>query len=145
MKVFVENEEGSSQKNMFDEKSLRFKKSVTVSRPYPYPYGFILNTTGGDGDNVDCFILTDKKLKSGDTVDCEAIGMMLQKEDNKQDNNILAILEGERGVALNDSIRSRLTEFITHVFDHRKDKTVEVGDFLDKNSAEAYIQTHLDS
>jgi len=145
MKVFVENETGSSQKNMFDEKSLRFKKSVTVSRPYPYPYGFILNTTGGDGDNVDCFIITDQKLKTGETVECEAIAMMLQKEDNKEDNNILAVLEGEKDVVLNDSIRSRLTEFIKYVFDHRKDKTVEVSDFLDKNSAEVYIQTHLDS
>ncbi len=145
IKVFVENEAGSSQKNIFDEKSLQFKKSVTVSRPYPYPYGFILNTTGGDGDNVDCFIITDQKLKTGETVECKAIGMMLQKEDDKEDNNILAVLESKKDVVLTDSIRSRLTNFITHVFDHRKDKIVEVGEFLDKNSAKEYIRKHLNS
>ena len=59
MKVFIENEAGSNKKNIFDEKSLEFEKQVDVSRSYPYPYGFVLNTTVEDGDNVDCFVLTD--------------------------------------------------------------------------------------
>lgn len=53
MKVFIENEAGSDQKNIYDEKALEYKRSHTISRKYPYPYGFILKTTSGDGDNVD--------------------------------------------------------------------------------------------
>ncbi len=145
MKVFVENEAGSNQKNIFDEKSLQFRESVTVSRPYPYPYGFILDTTGGDGDNVDCFILTEKNLRTGDTVECEPIGMMMQTEDGLEDNNILAVLRDEKEAFVDDSVRSHLTEFIKHVFDHLKGKTIETGGFLDKNSAEEYIRQHFDS
>jgi len=55
MKVFIENEAGSNKKNIFDEKSLDFEKQVEVSQSYPYPYGFVLNTTAEDGDSVDCF------------------------------------------------------------------------------------------
>mgnify|MGYP001570857230 CR=1 FL=1 len=65
MKAFIENEAGSNQKNIYNEKTLEYKKTVTVSRKYPYPYGFILDTTSGDGDNLDVFVLTEKKLKSG--------------------------------------------------------------------------------
>ena len=60
MKVFIENESGTDQKNVYNEKTLEYKKTVTVSRKYPFPYGFILDTTSGDGDNLDCFIITEK-------------------------------------------------------------------------------------
>ena len=70
MKVFIENEAGSNQKNLYNEKTLEYRKTVGVSRKYPYPYGFILETTSGDGDNLDCFILTEKKLKTGSIVNC---------------------------------------------------------------------------
>jgi len=65
MKVFIENEAGSNQKNLYNEKTLEYRKTVTVSREYPYPYGFILDTISGDGDNLDCFITTDAKLETG--------------------------------------------------------------------------------
>ena len=63
IKVFIENEAGSDQKHLYNEKTLVFNKAITVSRKYPHPYGFILNTTSGDGDNLDCFILTEQKLQ----------------------------------------------------------------------------------
>ena len=76
MKVFIENEAGSNQKNLYNEKILEYRKTVTVSRKYPYPYGFILDTTSGDDDNVDAFIITDKPLKSGQIIECKPVGLM---------------------------------------------------------------------
>ena len=139
MKVFIENEAGSDKKNLFNEKNLEYIKTVTVSRKYPFPYGFILNTTSGDGDNLDCFVITEKKLKTGDTIKCEPIGIMEQFEDGKEDHNILAILQGETAV-VNDSIKNRLVEFVSHVFDHRKDKSVKVGQFYGKEKAVELIR-----
>ncbi len=63
MKVFIENEAGSDQKNVYNEKTLEYRETFTVSRKYPFPYGFILKTTSGDGDNLDCFVITEQKLK----------------------------------------------------------------------------------
>lgn len=144
MKVFIENEAGSDQKNLYNEETLEYKKTVTVSRKYPFPYGFILGTTSGDGDNLDCFVITEQKLKTGQTVECEPIGLMEQVEDGKEDYKILARLPGEE-TTIGDEIRSKLTDFVLHIFDHKADKLVQVGRYLGKEDAEKYIEQHLDS
>jgi inorganic pyrophosphatase len=70
MKVFIQNEADSFVKNFHDEKTLGFMGAARVSRAYPLPYGFILNTTGDDGLNVDCFVLTKSSLRTGQIVEC---------------------------------------------------------------------------
>jgi inorganic pyrophosphatase len=134
MKVFIENESGSNKKNLYNEKNFKYKKTVIVSKKYPYPYGFILNTTNKDGDNLDCFVITDKKLKTGEIIDVEPIGLMEQTEDRDVDNNILAILPDEL-IEITDEIKQKLIDFVTHVFDHIDGKTVTVGNFFGKHRA----------
>ena len=143
VKVFIENEANSDQKNLYNEKTLKYIKTVTVSREYPYPYGFVLETTSGDCDNLDCFVLTDKKLKTGDIVECEPIGIMIQKEDGEEDNNILAVLKDEM-VEVDEQVKRKLKEFVSHVFDHLESKKMEVGDFLGKETAMKEIQECTD-
>ena len=152
MKVFIENEAGSNQKNLYNEKTLEYKKTVTVSREYPYPYGFILDTTSGDGDNLDCFIITNKKLQSGKIYDCEPVGLMEQtetswdpdkKEVEEQDHNILASLKGE-SAEINNSVKEKLINFASHVFDHIEGKVVKVGKFLGKEEALKEVKSSLD-
>ena len=138
MKVFIQNEAGSFVRNSYDEKSLEFKGMTTVSRKYPLPYGFILNTTGDDGLNVDCFVLTASPLRTGQIVDCSPLGLMEQFEDGKPDHNILAVIRGEKQT-LDDQTKQMLTSFVSHVFDHVKGKTVLVGRFLGPLSAIEYI------
>lgn len=143
MKIFIENERGSLTKNIFDEKKLLFKKSVPVARPYPYPYGFIVGTTSGDGDNLDCFVVTGEPLKTGTLMDVEVIGMFEQLEDGKEDNKILAVLPGEK-MELTNKIQGEFREFIVHVFDHLPGKQVIVGRFLGKKDAMTLIENSLD-
>ena len=120
---------------------------------YPYPYGFILNTTGGDGDNLDVFVITDKKLKSGQIIECEPIGIMEQIEitvdsdgqkKEQEDHNVLAVLPGEYGV-YGAEVREVLSTFVSHVFDHLPEKQVRVGRFLDKAHAIDYIEACKDT
>jgi hypothetical protein len=80
IKVFIENEAGSSIKNTYDEKTLELIGSAEVARPYPYPYGFVLDTLSGDGDCVDCFVVTEKALRSGDMVACSPVHLLQQHE-----------------------------------------------------------------
>lgn len=134
MQVFIENEAGSNQKNIFDESAQQYIKSYTVSRMYPYPYGFIPNTTSGDGDNLDCFVLTNKYLKSGTIHEVEVIGLMKQIEDGQEDHKILAVLVGE-SILITDEIKKKLVDFAEHVFDHLEGKTMEVGEFCNKEVA----------
>lgn len=144
MQVFIENEAGSNTKNIFNEKTLVYRKSYTVSREYPYPYGFILNTTSGDGDNLDCFVLTEQPLKSATIVDVEPTGMFEQEEDGQQDHKILAVLKGERR-EVNKSTRALLKDFVEHVFAYKLNKKVIVGKFLGIDDAVALIKNSTNS
>lgn len=143
IEVFIENEAGSDQKNIYNEKTLEYKETFTVSRKYPFPYGFILKTISGDGDNLDCFIITKQNLKKGQIVQCEPIGIMEQIEDGKEDHNVLARILDEE-VSISEDIKHTLTEFVSHVFDHRIGKIVKVGHFLNKKATEEYINKCLD-
>ena len=152
MKVFIENEAGSNQKNLYNEKTLEYRKTVTVSRNYPYPYGFILNTTSGDGDNLDCFVITDTKLEAGKVYNCEPLGLMEQHESSwtpekgavmEEDHNVLAGLVGEE-IEVTDEVKRVLTDFVSHVFDHLEGKTVQAGSFLDKAVALRIIEQTKD-
>jgi inorganic pyrophosphatase len=152
MKVFIENVAGSNQKNLYNVKTLEYKKTVTVSREYPYPYGFILDTTSGDGDNLDCFVLTDTKLEAGKIYECEPVGLMEQRESAwspegknvmEEDHNVLACLVGEQA-EVTEEVKVKLTEFVSHVFDHLEGKVVNVGSFLEKEAAEQIIKETQD-
>ncbi len=143
MRVFIENERGSTTKNLFNEKTLEFRKSVTVSRPYPFPYGFVLETTSGDGDNFDCFVLTDQHLTKSMIVDVEPIGMFEQIEDGKEDPKILAAMPGE-SPTISEETRSLMKEFCEHVFDHLPGRNLIVGRFLDAKSAQALLEKSRD-
>lgn len=153
MKVFIENEAGSDQKNLYNEKTLEYKKTVVVSRKYPYPYGFFLDTTSGDGDNLDAFIITDQPLKSGQIVECEPVGLMEQMEKSwdeskgdveEIDHNVLAVLLGANQNVVSDEVKVRLTDFVLHVFDHIRPNKNQVGNFLNKQEALKYIESCKD-
>ncbi len=143
VRVFIENEAGSDKKSNYDEKTLEYVKTVKVSRKYPYPYGFIIGTTSGDGDNVDCYVITERKLQQGSTVECEPVGMMQQKEDGMQDSNVLASLKYEKA-QITESIRNELKDFVLNVFAGIEGKRMEVGDFLGREEALSFIKKCTD-
>lgn len=143
MKVFVENEAGSFRKHLHNEKTLAPTGSLPVSRPYPFPYGFVINTTAEDGDNVDCFVLTASLLHTGDIVECEPIGLMEQIEDGEIDHKVLAVLRNESFSPNN--IEQDLSEFAMHVFEHIPGKAMRVGGFKGKEAALKYLFDCQDS
>ncbi|MGH6876263.1 MAG: inorganic diphosphatase [Rhizomicrobium sp.] len=143
MRVFIQNEAGSFVKNFHDEKTLTFRGTARVSRAYPLPYGFILNTTGDDGLNLDCFVLTKTSLHTGQIVECDPVGLMEQMEDGKEDHNVLAVLRDEEE-RLDSKTKQELIEFVSHVFDHVAGKMVLTGNFRGRESAIDYIGQHED-
>lgn len=136
--VFIECAGGSALKNVFDEQTLELKESFTVSREYPFPYGFIPNTKSGDGDCLDCFVITTKPLEIGQMLNVEIIGMMEQFETKngirKEDHNILAKIKGER-IDITEDVKQKLSDFVAHVWNHRVAKKVEPGKFFGKDEA----------
>jgi inorganic pyrophosphatase len=136
--AFVENPAGLALKHSYDEKNGILKSVATVSRPYPYHYGFIPNTLAADGDHLDCFVLSDKELASGEIVECVVLGLMEQWEDDLVDHNILLRPAVEAG-SVTASVRAALAEFVAHVFDHMPGKVIRAGAFLDSAAALRHI------
>ena len=141
--VFVQNEAGSNQKHYHDEKTLEFKYVKKVSRAYPYPYGFIVGTNAGDGCNVDCFVITNRPVRTGQTLECEAIALMEQIEDGIVDHNVLARLP-EENIQITTEVEAILTDFVLNVFRHIAGKQISVGRFLGAEYAEAHVMASLE-
>jgi inorganic pyrophosphatase len=91
-----------------------------------------------DGDNLDCFVLTRRKLTTCDVVDCEVLGLMEQREDGLVDHNLIVRPLGDAD-EITEEIRATLIDFVSHVFDHIPGKVVRAGRFLDANEANAHL------
>lgn len=143
MKVFIESEAGSDQKNIFNEKTLEYSRTRTVSALYPFPYGFLLNTTSGDGDNLDCFVLTNKSIKSQEIIEVEPIGMFEEIEDGEEDPKILAVPVGESWI-IDAETEKIFRDFSAKVFSHIPGKKKVLGRFLGKKEALELIKKSND-
>lgn len=138
LRVFVENEAGANIKNVHDERTLQYLRSVQVARRYPFPYGFLLDTLNDDGDNLDCYILTRRPLRRGEIIECQPIGLMEQMEAGEQDHNVLAVPSGEP-LELTEEVCQELRQFVLHVFDNLEGRSVAVGRFLGVGAAWALV------
>ena len=139
VRIFIESEAGSDQKRRYDSATLERLDASTLARPYPFPYGFILDTRGEDGDNVDCYVITSRPLRSGRIVTAEPVGMLEQVEDGEIDHKILLVLPGDNAVC-DDAAVEAIRQFIYRIFAEFPSATVEVGKMLGADVAEAHIR-----
>lgn len=143
IRVFIQNEAGSRTKNRHNEKTFEHLGSFTLSKPYPYPYGFVLQTTTDDGDNVDCYVITESKLKSGAVIECEPIGLLEQFENGEADHKVLAVLPDEKTV-WDDGVRDVHRSFIEDITAKFPAGSFIVGQLLPKESALDFIEISRD-
>ncbi len=135
IEVFIECESGSYEKHVHDERTLEHQGSVRLPRPYPFPYGFIPNTTAADGAGVDCYVVTSRRLRRGATVRCEPIGLLEQFEDGEVDHKVLATLPGESAVA-DEGLRQTIKRFVDGALRDR----VEIGRLLSAEAAWNHVR-----
>ena len=88
--------------------------------------------------SLDCFLLTQKTIASGEMVEVEPVGMFEQIEDGKEDHNILAVHAGEQ-FDLDLTVKDVLRDFVMNVFADVPGKSMTVGRFLGKDDALALI------
>jgi inorganic pyrophosphatase len=138
LKAFIQNEAGSKIKNRHNEKTLEYLGAVELSESYPFPYGFILETTTEDGDNVDCFVFTQKEMGSNTIVECSVIGLLELYENGEKDHKVIAVLPGEHSSAIEAGLDS------IHRFYENLSKQFNVGEFLPVSAALDYINTYSD-
>lgn len=134
MKVFIEQPGDKLKKNIFNKKTGAYEKTVDFHITYPYPYGYILDTLASDGDELDCYVITDKKLETGSIIECEPVGMVEYFEDGLPDHKILMKVVGETA-EVNEKVKNNLLDFDKNYFIDRLEKKTRVGDFLGVEAA----------
>lgn len=144
IQVLIQVEAGSHEKNFYNEKTLEYRETRRGSKPYPYPYGFIIGTSAEDGDAVDCYIITKDILKTGTIVECEPIGLLEQHEDGEIDHKVLAALPGQ-DIELGPELLKELQDFIYAIFARFPDAQVRVGPIQPRVAALNHIQHFRDA
>jgi len=134
MKVFIEQTCEVNKKNVFDKQTGEYVKTVDFHLTYPYAYGCLVDTLASDGDELDCYVITDQKFEHSSIVECEPIGMVEYFEDGQADHKIFMIPTGETG-EVTDEVKKQLLEFDAHYFEGQPNKKTKVGDFLGRESA----------
>lgn len=143
LKVFIQNEAGTNIKNRHNEKTLEHLGSIELKEPYPFPYGFILETTTEDGDNVDCYVFTHEKLSSNTIVECHPIGLFEVYENGELDHKVIAVLPREQYKEVDRAVDS-LHKFIGGVSKQFPDTQFKVGNFLPVKAAIEFIDRSSD-
>jgi inorganic pyrophosphatase len=139
IQVLIQVAACSSEKDVYDERTLEYRETRRTARPYPYPYGFAIGTRAADGDCVDCYIITRDPLKAGTIVECEPVGLLEQDEDGEVDHKVVAALPGQ-DVALGQELLQELQDFIAALFATFPGVHVRVGPPLPREAALEYLQ-----
>jgi inorganic pyrophosphatase len=82
LNVVVETPKGSRNKFSYDEKQGLFKLTgvLPAGASFPFDFGFIPSTLGGDGDPLDVLLLMDEPVFTGCLVPSRVIGVIEAKQ-----------------------------------------------------------------
>ena len=137
--VCIQVAAGSRERRLYDEKTLQYQETRLSPLPFPYAYGFILDTDAEDGGNLDCYLITHEKLEFGAIVVCQPIGLLEQYEGDEVDYKILATLPGE-AVPLSQKLYAELEAFIRAMFSDAPEGFLRLGPILPLQAALDHIQ-----
>lgn len=76
--VVIETPKGCRNKYTWQEKTktFRLKKILPAGAVFPFDFGFVPDTKGGDGDPVDVLVIMDEPAFPGCVLECRIIGVL---------------------------------------------------------------------
>ena len=106
LNAVIETPRGSRNKYKFDEKTGIFSLSgiLPLGASFPFDFGFVPNTLGGDGDPLDVLLLMDEPAFPGCLVPSRLVGVIEaeQTEDGKTERNDRLIAVACKSLTLGD-------------------------------------------
>jgi inorganic pyrophosphatase len=118
--VVIETPKGSKYKYKFDEERNRFKvhKLLPSGLAFPYDFGFIPDTKGGDGDPLDVMIFSEDSFFPGSVIECQILGAIKAKQSSDDEtvrNDRIIVTpkltaEKDKEVALEDFSKHKIKE-----------------------------------
>jgi len=120
---------------------------------YPFNYGYIINTLGGDGDPLDAVVICKPSLQVGCFINCRIIGALVTTDEKGRDEKILLVPDSRIDpYSLNikeySDLDAHTINEIKYFFEHYKDmeanKHVKVENFISANDAiKVYEQSKI--
>jgi inorganic pyrophosphatase len=100
IRVVIETSRGSRNKYSYEAKEKVFvlKKVLPEGHVFPFDFGFIPRTKGGDGDPLDVLVMMDEPVFAGCVVECRLIGVLRAKQTKKG-----KIVRNDRFIAVAES------------------------------------------
>ena len=91
--VFIEIPQGVSIKYEVDPESgfVFVDRFLYTEMSYPFNYGFIPQTKGGDGDPLDILVLSSKPVAVGVVIPARPIGMLETTDEEGEDTKVVAV------------------------------------------------------
>jgi inorganic pyrophosphatase len=99
---------------------------IATPMHYPCNYGFVPCTLSDDGDPADVLVISPYAIRSGCSIECRAVGVLIMEDEKGMDEKIIAVPSS--GVTkmydhikdVND-VNPALLNQIKHFFEHYKD------------------------
>jgi inorganic pyrophosphatase len=127
--VVIETPKGSRNKYAYDPEEHIFSltKVLPAGMAFPYDFGFVPSTLGGDGDPLDVLVLMDEPAFPGCKLTCRVIG----------------VIEGEQGTKKKAERNDRIVaiESKNHSYAHIK-RIGELGKTFERELEEFFVDYH---
>jgi inorganic pyrophosphatase len=127
--VIIETPKGSRNKYAFDpeERIFALKKVLPAGMAFPYDFGFVPSTMGGDGDPLDVLVLMDEPAFPGCKLTCRIIGVIEGEQGNEKQTE-----RNDRVVAIEEE---------NHSYAHVK-RIADLGKRFEKELEEFFVNYH---
>src|SRR4051812_40031988 len=125
LNIIIDTPKGSRNKFAWDEKRQLFELSgiLPAGAVFPYDFGFLPNTRGGDGDPLDVLVLMDEPAFAGCLVRSRLLGVIeaeqTEKGETERNDRLIAVASKSRTHSHLDSITDlnpKLLDEIEHFF-----------------------------
>ncbi len=144
--VIIEIPEGSMIKYELDKDAgvIAVDRFVRTTMGYPANYGFVPNTTAGDGDPVDVLVLCSQPLHPGVMINVIPIAMLEMEDESGKDEKIIAVPSEKSdpmyGIMkdlgdISEHVKAKIKHFFEHYKELEPGKWVKISDW--KGKAEA--------
>lgn len=125
LNIIIETPKGSRNKFSFDEDQNLFKLAgvLPAGAVFPFDFGFVPSTVGGDGDPLDVLVLMDEPAFVGCLVKVRLIGVIeaeqTEDEETARNDRLIAVAaesRNHRNVRSIDMLNENLVDEIEHFF-----------------------------
>jgi len=145
---FVEIPKGSRNKYEWDEElgAVKLDRFLYSSVVYPTDYGYIRDTLGEDGDELDALVCVSEPTFSGCVIEAKPIALFRMADEKGVDDKVLCVPLSDPGwntLETLDDLPQQLANEIEHFFSIYKDlehKETEVRGWYSREDAEREIE-----